>query len=128
MAPIVVLCFLLIIPETPQWLVHHGQTERVIQILAKYHANGYVNDELVKYEYDEICAIIELEEMNKKTRWEDFNKTAPNRRRLLVLLTMATGTNWTGNGIITYYLTPVLNLIGITNATDISGINYGLAV
>ncbi|KAF2104987.1 general substrate transporter [Rhizodiscina lignyota] len=127
-APIVVLLFLAVIPESPRWLVHHGKTDKALSILAKYHANGDQNDELVQYEYQEICAIIELEEMNKKTRWIDFVKTAPNRRRLLVLLTMATGTNWSGNGIISYYLTPVLNLIGITNPAQISGINGGLAV
>jgi hypothetical protein len=109
-------------------LVHHGRTEEALDILARYHANGDRNDDLVQYEMREISAAIELEEMNKKTKYTDFLKTKPNRRRLLVLITMATGTNWVGNGIITYYLTPVLNLIGITDAVQISGINGGLAV
>lgn len=63
-----------------------------MDILAKYHANGDVNDELVKYEYQEICAVIEMEELNRKTKFIDFGKTPANRRRLLVLVTMATGT------------------------------------
>ncbi|RFU27298.1 hypothetical protein B7463_g9037, partial [Scytalidium lignicola] len=41
---------------------------------------------------------------------------------------MATGSNWVGNGIITYYHAPVLKLAGITNYNQISGINGGLAV
>jgi len=61
-------------------------------ILAKYHANGDEDDELVRYEYNEICMAIQLEEENSKTSFMDFTKTAGNRRRLLVLITMATGT------------------------------------
>ncbi|GJN80089.1 sugar transporter [Purpureocillium lilacinum] len=128
MAPLVVMVFLLFIPESPRWLVHHGQKEKAIQILAKYHANGDTEDELVLHEYNEICYAIQLEEENSKTSFRDFVKTPGNRRRLLVLLTMATGTNWVGNGIITYYLAPVLKIAGITDSTQISGINGGLAV
>ncbi len=36
--------------------------------------------------------------------------------------------NWIGNGIITYYLAPVLKLVGITDPAQVSGINGGLAV
>ena len=75
-----------------QWLVHHGQKEKAIQILAKYHGNGDTEDELVLHEYNEICYAIQLEEENSKTSFRDFVKTPGNRRRLLVLLTMATGT------------------------------------
>lgn len=107
MAPLVVLISLFIMPESPrvnllsfdlnaslpsQWLVHHGHKEKAIAILAKYHANGDEDDELVSYEYNEICTAIQLEEENSKTSFLDFLKTPGNRRRLLVLITMATGT------------------------------------
>ena len=128
MAPAVVLVFLLFIPESPRFLIRHGKTEKALQILGKYHANGDTEDELVKYEYHEICHAIELEEENKKTKYLDFVKTPGNRRRLLVLITLATGTNWIGNSIISYYLAPVLELVGITDYSQISGINGGLAV
>ncbi|VUC29053.1 unnamed protein product [Clonostachys rosea] len=128
MAPAVVLAFMFIIPESPRWLIHHDQRDKAMRILAKYHANGDIEDELVQHEYREICLAIQLEEENSKTSFVDFLKTPGNRRRLLVLITMATGTNWVGNGIITYYLTPVLSLAGITDYTQISGINGGLAI
>jgi hypothetical protein len=51
-----------------------------------------MEDELVLHEYNEICYAIQLEEENSKTSFRDFLKTPGNRRRLLVLLTMATGT------------------------------------
>ncbi|KAF4547901.1 Sugar (and other) transporter-like protein 28 [Elsinoe fawcettii] len=127
-APIVILLHLIILPESPRWLVHHDRSEEALQILAKWHANGDLDDPLVKYELQEIQNAIQLEEENKKTKFSDFFKTPGNRRRLLVLITMATGTNWVGNGIITYYLPPVLNLVGITDATQVSAINGGLSV
>lgn len=75
-----------------QWLIYNGKKQKAMDILVKYHANGDVNDELVKYEFDEICLAIKLEEESQKCSYVDFIKTPANRRRLLVLLTMATGT------------------------------------
>jgi hypothetical protein len=127
-APMIVLCHLLIVPESARWQIHKGKTEAGMATLVKWHANGDQDDELVKHEYKEICYALELEAENKSTRYMDFLKTPGNRRRLLVLVTMATGTNWIGNGIISYYLAPALKLVGITDAHQISGINGGLAV
>lgn len=127
-APLVVLLHLLVVPESPRWQIHHGKTEAAISTLSRWHANGARDDELVQHEYREICLALQLEEENKRTRYVDFVKTPGNRRRLLVLVTMATGTNWIGNGIISYYLAPALRLVGITDAHQISGINGGLAV
>ena len=41
---------------------------------------------------------------------------------------MGTGSNWVGNGIIAYYLSPALKLVGITSASAIAGINGGMAI
>ncbi len=82
----------MLIRRKTQWLAHHDHADKAIDILARYHANGDRDDELVKYEYQEICHAIKLEEENHKTSFLDFFKTPGNRRRLLVLLTMATGT------------------------------------
>lgn len=127
-APCLVLVWLWFIPESPRWLIDHDRAEEALKILAREHANGDMNDELVQYEYNEICQAIKLEKENKKCSYTDFLKTPGNRRRLLVLITMGTGSNWVGNGIIAYYLAPALKLVGITNAGDVAGINGGLAI
>lgn len=128
LAPAIVLVHLFFIPESPRWLVDHDRTEQALQILADEHANGDVNDQLVRYEYEEIRQALQLEKENQKSKYIDFLKTPGNRRRLLVLVTMGTGSNWVGNGIIAYYLSPALKLVGITGADQIAGINGGLAI
>ncbi|OAA65646.1 General substrate transporter [Niveomyces insectorum RCEF 264] len=129
MAPTVTLFFLIfLIPESPRWLVDHDRGEEALDMLAKNHANGDKNDELVKWEYEEICIALEDEKLNSQTRYVDFLKTSGNRRRLYVILTVASGGNWVGNGVITYYLTPILKLVGIGDTRTIAQINGGLAI
>lgn len=128
MAPCAILVLLFFLPESPRWLVHHDRAEEAMKILAKYHANGDTEDELVQHEYTQIRHALELEKENKRTTYMDFFRTPGNRRRLLVLVTMGTGTNWIGNGIIGYYLAPALKLVGITNPKQVTGINAGLAL
>lgn len=127
-APAVVLVHLFFMPESPRWLIDHDRSEEAMKILAKEHANGDLNDELVRYEFDEICQALKYEKENQNAKYIDFLKTPGNRRRLLVLITMGTGSNWVGNGIIAYYLSPALKLVGIKKPDEIAGINGGLAI
>lgn len=77
-----------------------GRTEEAIAILAKYHANGVVEDELVQYEIVEIQRALEAENANKQVSYLDFLKTPANRRRLFVICVISIGTNWLGNGVV----------------------------
>jgi hypothetical protein len=85
---------------TLKWLLKAEKNEKALQVLAKYHANGKTDDELVQYEYQEISAALALEASLKKVRYVDFFKTAGNRRRIIVACSLALATNWVGNGII----------------------------
>lgn len=116
------------IPESPRWLAKKGKIERARAILVKYHANGKENDELVEYEYREILHALELENQNAQVKYSNFLKTPGNRKRLFINVIVAVGTNWVGNGVVSYYLSPILTTLGITKTTTQLQINIGLAV
>ncbi|KFY50103.1 hypothetical protein V495_00347, partial [Pseudogymnoascus sp. VKM F-4514 (FW-929)] len=126
--PILVLATLISCPESPRWLVSKNRSAEAAYILAKYHANGVVDDPLVQWELVEIEAAIEQERASHQASYLSFFSTAGHRRRLAVLLSLCIGANWVGNGIISYYLTPVLHSIGITSSVHIMLLTSGLAI
>lgn len=97
------------------------------QVLVKYHANGNEDDPLVKLEYAEILESLEIEEACSQTSYLDYLKPE-NRQRLFILISIAIGTNWVGNGIISYYLSPILGDIGITSTLKQAQLNLGLQI
>ena len=74
--PGIQLIGLFFVPESPRWLVSKNRHHDALHVLAKYHANGDVDDELVQYEYQEICQVLEMEKAAaKSTAWLDFFAT-----------------------------------------------------
>lgn len=105
-----------------------GRLANARTILIKYHANGKEDDELVEYEFREIVEALKLEDLNKQTAYLDFFRTPGNRHRLLILIVLGASLNWVGNGIMSYYLSPILNGIGVTNTRSQLLILVGLNI
>ncbi|OWZ55894.1 hexose transporter protein [Cryptococcus neoformans 125.91] len=126
--PVFVLIVVAFAPESPRWLIKNGREEQALEVLATYHANGDKSDPLVQLEMREIAAAIEREIISKQAGYLDFLRTPGNRKRLFVLIAMALSLNWMGNGIITYYLSPILKQVGVTKPVQITLINAGLAL
>lgn len=73
--------------ESPRWLVSKGKEEQALRVLAKYHANGDDQDELVQFEFQEIREAIAQEKMaTEGVNIKAFVKTKGNRHRLLILI------------------------------------------
>ena len=67
--------------------------------------------------------------MYKKTSsYLDFFKTKGNRYRFLLIASLGLFSQWSGNGLTSYYLTEVFDSIGITNKTSQLGLNGGLTI
>jgi MFS family permease len=53
-----------------------------------------------------------------ETSYLDLVRTAPNRRRTLIAAIVGFFAQWNGAGVASYYLTLVLNTVGITSSAD----------
>jgi hypothetical protein len=109
------ICCVWLIPESPRWYVSKGKPERALAILTKVHAEGDHEDELVSLEYDEIRETIAIEKEAEQTGWLELFKTKGNRHRLLILVSAGLFSQWSGNGLVSYYINGVLTTIGITD-------------
>ncbi|KAK4688187.1 hypothetical protein P7C73_g1921, partial [Tremellales sp. Uapishka_1] len=123
----ILFCFPFL-PESPRWLVANGREAQALQILAKYHANGDENDELVQFEFNEMKAILHKEQAAEAISWRKALSTTGNRKRFATITAVSIFSNWNGQAIVTYYLPRVLTLVGIVSPTQQTGINGGLQI
>lgn len=126
---IVQLLFIFFIPESPRWLVARGRNQEALNILGKYHANGDNNDPTVQYEFQEIRETLQIEfQYQTSSSYLDFFRTRGNRYRLLLLASLGLFSQWSGNGLVSYYATDVYNSIGIKDADMQLGLNGGIVL
>lgn len=75
-------------------------------------------DSLVKFEFEEIKAAIDFDRtVAANVGWKSLFTTSGNLRRLRVIIAIAFFSQWSGNGLVSYYLTRVLDTVGITDPT-----------
>jgi hypothetical protein len=65
---------------------------------------------------------------NAQYRWSDWLKTKGNRHRLFIVIFNAIISQWAGTGIITSYLSLILESIGISSSVQRQGINGGINI
>jgi hypothetical protein len=120
---------LFFVPESPRWLISKDRAPEALQILAKYHANGDEHDPTVMFEFAEIKETIRLEYLFKRqTHYIDFVKTRGNRYRLFLIITLGLFSQWSGNGLASYYFKKIMDSIGVTEAETQFYVNGSLVV
>lgn len=116
------------VPESPRWLYSVGREAEGHAILAKHHANGDMEDELVLHQIAEIKAALDVAASAEQVSYLDFFRTKANRKRLFLAVYVGALVQWAGNGLISYYLVDILNSVGIGNSTQQAGVNGGIAM
>ncbi|KAH7144257.1 general substrate transporter [Dactylonectria estremocensis] len=129
------MTFVWFLDESPRWLCYKSRSEEAFSILVKHHSNGDRNDPLVVAEYFEMNDALQAEREVEAAGLSLFFATPTNRRRLAILVTLAVFGQWSGNGLVSYYLTKILTSIGITTQREqtmltgtISTVNYATAL
>ncbi|KAH7140962.1 general substrate transporter [Dactylonectria macrodidyma] len=129
------MTFVWFLDESPRWLCYKSRSEEAFNILVKHHSNGDRNDPLVVAEYFEMHDTLQAEREVESAGLSLFFATPANRRRLAILITLAVFGQWSGNGLVSYYLTKILTSIGITTQREqtmltgtISTVNYATAL
>lgn len=107
------------IPESPRYYVARDQPEKALAILARYHTpDGDEHDEVVQLEFAEITTALAMEKMAAESfKFIDFLKTKGNRHRLVIIICVGLFSQWSGNGLVSYYLNKIMGSIGITDPT-----------
>ncbi|KAF8862935.1 hypothetical protein BDZ45DRAFT_702752 [Acephala macrosclerotiorum] len=126
-APLLLSCYF--IEESPRWLIDNGRGEKAKQIIIKYHTSGDAEDYMVLLELGEIGEALRIEkEALVNTSYLSFCKTKGNRLRFFIILAVGFLSQWSGNGLISYYLTLILNSVGSTSQDTQTLINGLLTI
>ncbi|CAI6098744.1 unnamed protein product [Clonostachys chloroleuca] len=127
--PLFQTIFVFWVPESPRWLMANNKEDEARRILTKYHGGGDENSPLVEFELKEITQALQIERASEQSRnYLELVRTGPNRHRTALSFLMAFFTQWNGCSVLSYYLTLVLNTIGITEPAQQTLINGMLQI
>lgn len=128
--PVIQMVLIWFIPESPRFLMAKGLESQAVRILARYHTNGGdERDPLVTFEMAQIRHSLNLERQftSGKSYLRCFS-TPGNRQRMFTIIWIAVFSQWSGNGLVSYYINIVLNRVGITETRTKAAINGGLQI
>jgi MFS family permease len=127
---IVCITIFFLTPESPRFLIMRGKTEKARRVIAQYQTDsGDVNAPLVDHVFAQIEESLENDRVMNRQWWNFLVFfTRPVRYRFMLLVLYSFFQSWNGGGIISTYLRPALETVGISDTKDILGINLGLVV
>ncbi|KAK6202469.1 general substrate transporter [Scheffersomyces amazonensis] len=123
------ICKLFKFNDSPRYLFSKNKIQQARNVIVKYHANGDENHPLVELEMKQIeLSFLENGFLKPKDylNFSSFLRTKANRKRSILILAWSWFNQFSGNQVITYYMTTLFLNLGIENATTrllLTGIN-----
>lgn len=109
-----VLCLVYWIPESPRYHISKEKYEVAENMLAKYHGNGDKTNPTVAFEFREIKQTLGMEfQAKKSSSYLDFFRTPGNRHRVVLLLSMALVSQYSGTNLFSNYANKIYEGAGI---------------
>ncbi|KAH8994945.1 general substrate transporter [Lactarius akahatsu] len=115
--PLLQIFLIWIVPESPRWLVSKGQESKAAKILARFHSVGFdERNPLVLFEIVQIRRSLRMEKnISKRVSFATLFSTPGNRKRMRIILGLTLFSQWSGNGLASFYINLVLENVGIRN-------------
>ncbi|KAM6519889.1 hypothetical protein FALCPG4_013465 [Fusarium falciforme] len=111
--PILQLLFWWKLPESPRWLIANDRSQEARATLATYHTGGDEDHPLVTFEMNEITRALEIDKAAEGVKWTALVATPGNRKRTLITCLLGFFSQWVGNSVVSFYLTLVLDTVGV---------------
>ncbi|KAI8170560.1 hypothetical protein K4K49_004245 [Colletotrichum sp. SAR 10_70] len=124
--PLFVMILIYLAPESPRWLAFRDRRDEALQVLAKVNGAD-ASDENVQIQFREIIETLEYEKREGNALGIRGMVRKPNRKRLLLALSVAPLAMLTGSNVITYYFGRMLSQAGVTDPTTQLQINVILS-
>ncbi|KAI0250199.1 general substrate transporter [Lactifluus subvellereus] len=130
LGPLLQIFLIWFVPESPRWLISKGRDGKASRILARFHAVGFdERDPLVLYEVAQIREALKMEKkINKRASFSTLFSTPGNRKRMRIILGIACFSQWSGNGLVSYYINLVLEDVGVKSVRAKATINGCLQI
>lgn len=115
--PAIQIAFMWLIPESPRYLISKGRRDQAETVFKKFHIGNSDSPEDLQFidaEIREIEATIEAQKTATKAKYSDFITKKSYRKRIFFIIFTAIMMQLSGNGLVSYYLSKVLDSIGIT--------------